>query len=185
MGSVGPGAQAVYLGLGSNLGDRSANLQRALGLLDAQLKLRAVSSLYETEPWGYQDQPRFLNCACAVTTLLPPRELLAAVKHVERSMGREPSFPDGPRLIDVDILLYGQSVLSEPDLEIPHPRLAERAFVLVPLSEIDPSLVHPVLKRTVGDLLEELGPGEDGLPKGVERWTGVEKGFWSGSTSQP
>ena len=173
MGSVGSGREAVYLGLGSNLGDRAANLRRALGLLDGYLTLQSVSYIYETEPWGYHDQPRFLNCACAGHTLLPPGELLQAVKYLEGSMGRELSFLNGPRLIDVDILLYGRLVLSEPDLEIPHPRMAERAFVLVPLSEIAPTLIHPVLKRTVGDLLEELGPLEDGLPKGIERWADV------------
>ena len=178
MASVGSRAEAVYLGLGSNLGDRSANLQRALELMALHLELRSVSFLYETEPWGYQDQPRFLNCAFGGATRMAPRELLTAVKDVERRMGRKPSFLNGPRLIDVDILLYGQSVVSESGLEIPHPRMTERAFVLVPLSEIAPDLVHPVLKRTVGELLEELNPVGEGLPKGIERWTGPVPVGW-------
>ena len=178
MGSIGGGGEVVYLGLGSNLGGRAGNLQRALELLGVELELQAVSSIYQTEPWGYQDQPRFLNCACGATTRMSPGELLVVVKGVERGMGREPSFLNGPRLIDVDILLYGQSVVSESGLEIPHPRMGERAFVLVPLAEIARGLIHPVLKRTVGEMLEELNPREDGLPKGIERWTGPVPVGW-------
>ena len=137
------------------------------------MTLERVSSLYETEPWDYMDQPRFLNCVCAGRTSLAPEALLGVVKDVERSVGREPNFPKGPRVIDVDILFYGQNEVSEPGLELPHPRLVERAFVLVPLEEIASTLVHPVLNLTVRELLERLmgGPSSGGRqPPGIRLW---------------
>ena len=168
MGGVGAlrgQSETVYLGLGSNLGDRGANLRRALELVSRSVTLERVSSIYETEPWGYAEQPSFLNCACAGGTALGPRALLEAVKDVERALGRQPSFPNGPRTVDVDILFYGRRVISEPGLDVPHPRMAERGFVLVPLVEIGRGYVHPVLKLTVEELLHGMG-----VPEGVKVW---------------
>jgi 2-amino-4-hydroxy-6-hydroxymethyldihydropteridine diphosphokinase len=155
----------VYLGLGINLGEREQNLTIALARLQERLRLVAVSSLYETVPWGVADQPPFLNAAVAAETDLSPAELLVFIKGVEREMGRQPSGHWGPRLIDIDILLYGDLVLQTPDLVIPHPRLAERAFVLVPLAEIAPDAVHPVYQQTLQALLARVSGRE-----GVQKW---------------
>lgn len=161
--------ELVFLGLGSNLGDSEENLRRALELIGRHVTLERVSSLYDTEPWGYHDQPRFLNCVCTGRTSLEPRPLLRALKDIETALGRVPTFRNGPRAIDLDILFYGDRVVSEPELEIPHPRLAERVFVLVPLTEIAGSLVHPVLGLAVSDLLERMTEAQaDGeLPEGI------------------
>ena len=166
------GPVMVYLGLGSNLGDREANLRHALELLSGDITLEKISSFYDTDPWGYEDQPRFLNCVCCGWTSLSPRGLLDVVKGVEKTVGREPSFPNGPRTIDVDILFYERRRVIEADLEIPHPRLAERAFVLVPLVEIASECIHPVLGLTVKELLQIMGDGErdTGSPTGGVRW---------------
>ena len=158
----------VYLGLGSNLGDREANLRHALELLATRIHLETVSSLYDTEPWGYKEQPTFLNCTCEGRTSLQPRALLEAVKEVELTIGKVPTFRNGPRIIDVDILFYGQHLVSEPGLKIPHPRLTERAFVLVPLNEIAPQYVHPVLNLTVANLLTKVAAEGRGFPEGVK-----------------
>ena len=155
----------VYLGLGSNLGDREANLRRALRDLTPSITLVKSSSVYETEPWGYEDQPQFLNCACSVLTQLSPQELIDAIKKVESAMGRQPTFPYGPRVIDVDILFYGDLLIDQESLVVPHPRLLERAFVLIPLVEIAPELVHPQLGLTVSELLERVDGSE-----GVRLW---------------
>ena len=150
----------TYLCLGGNLGDRMAALTEALQILDATpgMHRTACSSVYETEPWGVSDQPSFLNLVAAYATILAPADLLAACKSVEATVGRAPSFRWGPRLIDVDILLYGDEVvdLAEPDLQIPHPRLAQRAFVLVPLAEIAPDARMPSPGDTVRRLLDEV-----------------------------
>jgi 2-amino-4-hydroxy-6-hydroxymethyldihydropteridine diphosphokinase len=136
----------VYLGLGANLGDRETTIRRALRVLSAEgdIEVEAVSSLRETDPVGYEDQPRFLNGAAAIQTELTPRALLERLHAVERELGRDRTGPRfGPRTIDLDLLLYGGEQISEPGLEVPHPRIAERRFVLEPLAELDESLELP------------------------------------------
>ena len=150
----------AYLGLGSNLGNREDNLRGALDLLCRQMTLTALSSVYESAPWGYTPQPPFLNLACAVETHLSPTELLALAQEVEGKLGRTPTFRYGPRRIDVDILLYGDQVVATVGLQIPHPGMAERAFVLVPLAEIAADLAHPSLKRSIGELLADVAGKE-------------------------
>ena len=154
----------VYLALGSNLGERQRNLSRALELLSPQVHIERVSSLYETDPVGYLDQPRFLNAVLRGTTTLSPHDLLAQAKEVEKELGREPGFPNGPRPIDIDILFYNKKIISSPELTIPHPRLEERAFVLIPLAEIAPNIAHPVTGRRVREMLKGAG-GLDGVKK--------------------
>ncbi len=154
----------VYLGLGANMGDRQANLERAVELLGERLRIEKVSSVYETEPVGYEDQPPFLNAVCRVQTDIGPLQLLTLVKGIEASMGRVPNFTNGPRPIDVDIMLYDDLVMVDPELTIPHPRMAERAFVLVPLLEIAPSIIHPFSGESVEDMMAKVG-GVDGVKK--------------------
>ena len=158
-------AVAVYFGLGSNMGDRQQNLSRALELLSPRLQIGQVSSLYDTEPMGNVNQPRFLNLVCQVFTKLAPMALLTLAKGIELKLGRTPGPTNAPRPIDIDILFYGNRVIATPKLVIPHPKLSERAFVLAPLAEIAPDLVHPVSGKTVKDLLEDT-PGK----QGVLRW---------------
>jgi 2-amino-4-hydroxy-6-hydroxymethyldihydropteridine diphosphokinase len=146
----------VYLSLGSNIGDRQANLRNAVGRLLNLGYVQEVSSLYETEPVEFTEQPWFLNCAVAVQTELIPREFLAGILEIERSMGRQRTQPKGPRLIDIDILLFGPAHLNTPTLTIPHPAMAERRFVLEPLAEIAPDVKVPLRKKTVRELLEAL-----------------------------
>jgi 2-amino-4-hydroxy-6-hydroxymethyldihydropteridine diphosphokinase len=142
----------VYLALGSNLGDRLANLKQAISSLTPQLEVKAKSQVYETPPWGYENQPKFLNQVIKAQTYVDPEPLLKHLKRLEVALGRKESFPNGPRLIDLDILFYDDQVLNTPSLVIPHPRLQERGFVLLPLMDIDPDLVHPVHKKSVREM---------------------------------
>lgn len=142
----------VYLALGTNLGDRLANLKQAIAALTPQLEVKAKSQVYETPPWGFEDQPKFLNQAVKANTYLDPLPLLKHLKRLEVALGRQVSFPNGPRLIDIDILFYDDLVLHTPPLVLPHPRLHERGFVLLPLMDIAPDLVHPQTKQSVREM---------------------------------
>jgi 2-amino-4-hydroxy-6-hydroxymethyldihydropteridine diphosphokinase len=144
----------VFLSLGSNLGDRSGNITKALdGLASAGVEVRRVSSFYRTEPVDYTQQPWFINCVAEVATELLPMQLLSAVQRVERKLGRLRSINKGPRKIDIDILLYENAVIRSATLNIPHVSMAERRFVLVPLRELEPGLRHPVTEQTVTEML--------------------------------
>ncbi len=149
-------SHTVYLALGANLGKRDANLRSALALFSPEIKIRRVSPVYETEPWGYHDQPAFLNQVCEAETELSARDLLDYLKQIEARLGRQATFRNGPRLIDLDVLFYDDQVIDTGELVIPHPRLHERAFVMVPLADLAPELVHPVLNRTIAGLLQAV-----------------------------
>ena len=167
----------VYLGLGSNLGCRRANLDQALlriseisrGHTQAGIRVVRASSVYETEPWGLADQGLFLNQVLETQTAISPHDLLDEIKALEKDLGRETGVRYGPRVIDIDILLYGDAVVDEPELQIPHPRLHQRAFVLVPLSELTPDLVHPAFGLSIGELCHRV----DGK-SGVKPWVKSE-----------
>ena len=146
----------VYIALGTNLGDRLANLHAAIESMPPEIHVLAESHVYETPPWGYEDQPAFLNMVLKTETDLEPEALLKYLKQLEVELGRKQNFRWGPRLIDLDILFYDDLVLDSPSLVIPHMRLHERAFVLVPLMDIAPELIHPVFKRNVRELLAKV-----------------------------
>src|SRR5215469_9331922 len=150
----------VYLSLGSNLGDRTANLRQAIEKLSELGAVVAVSSFYETEPVEASPQPWFLNCAVRLDTEKMPRQLIAAILNLEQTMGRQRRKESAPRTVDVDILLFGSSVVELPSLTIPHPRLHQRRFVLEPLAEIAPDVRHPVFKRTIRELRDALPAGQ-------------------------
>jgi 2-amino-4-hydroxy-6-hydroxymethyldihydropteridine diphosphokinase len=152
----------AYIGLGSNLGDRMATLRTAVRRLETLGRITGVSSVYETEPVGYLDQPRFLNAVVALETALTPADLLGALLGIERDLGRSRSFANAPRTLDLDLLLVDDVIAHSPELILPHPRLHQRAFVLVPLAEIVPGVVHPGSGQTVWELLRAL-PDRDGV----------------------
>jgi 2-amino-4-hydroxy-6-hydroxymethyldihydropteridine diphosphokinase len=143
----------VYLGLGSNLGDRMDNLSSAVERLSQKVNIKNLSSVYESEPLYIKEQPLFLNTVLSADTKLAPFKLLSFIKGIESELGRQPSFRNAPRLIDIDILFYGDQIIDTLELTIPHPRITERAFVLVPLAEIAPGLVYPLTHEKISDLL--------------------------------
>lgn len=150
--------KTAYLSLGSNIGDREANLREAIERLSEAGSVTRTSTFYETEPMELTHQPWFLNCAVELQTEKMPRQLLGALLRVERTMGRRRSAASekGPRIIDIDVLLFGNVIMERPELTLPHPALHLRRFVLVPLSEIAPEVIHPVLKRAIRDLCDSL-----------------------------
>ena len=154
----------VFLGIGTNLGDRKRNLQEARAALSQRLEILKESSIYQTAPWGYLDQPAFLNQVIEAQTTLSSLNLLDFLKQTEKQLGRQANFRFGPRLIDLDILFYGNRIIQTPRLQVPHPRLTERAFVLIPLAEVAPEFVHPQNKQTVIQLLAAL-PDLGGVQK--------------------
>ena len=150
----------VYLSLGSNLGDRAKNLRAAIDRLGSIGTVRSVSSIYETEPVEFTEQPQFLNCTVELETSSQPAELLRQLLELEQAMGRKRTQKKGPRSIDLDILLFGEAVFNTAELVIPHPAMQNRRFVLEPLAEIAPDVRHPVLKKSVRELLKELPQGQ-------------------------
>jgi len=150
----------VYLSLGSNVGDRERYLRGAIAQLERIGQVVSVSSVYETEPVEFTDQPWFLNCAVAVETTEMPEQLMATVLRMEQESGRQRTRDKGPRTIDIDIVLFGDEILNLPSLTIPHPAMHSRRFVLEPLAEIAPDVRHPLLKKTIRELLQELPPGQ-------------------------
>ena len=150
----------VYLSLGSNVGDRDSQLREAQARLGAEGRIVASSSFYETEPVEFTDQPWFLNCAVALETTRTPQELIEAILRIEKEMGRQRLQNKGPRTIDIDFLLFGDTVLDSPQLTIPHPAMHHRRFVLEPLAEIAPNVLHPVLRKTIRELRNALPRGQ-------------------------
>jgi 2-amino-4-hydroxy-6-hydroxymethyldihydropteridine diphosphokinase len=162
--------KTVYLSLGSNVGNRAENIAHAAEALAANdVHAMRRSSLYATEPVDVPTQGWFLNCVVEAETELMPRQLLHAIQQIEREMGRRRLVPRGPRIIDIDILLYGSSVIRTAELEVPHPRIAARQFVLVPLEELAPALRHPVLNKTIAELLADTVDVSQ-----VRRWRGPQ-----------
>jgi len=148
----------VFIGIGSNMGDRLDNCQRAIELIGEKIVIRRASSFYETEPWGYSAQDDFVNCVVETATSLGAGELLSTLQDIEKGVGRDgvAAMKWGPRIIDLDILFYGDTVVSEEGLNIPHPHLHQRAFVLAPLAEIAPTLLHPVLNKNPAEMLSDV-----------------------------
>ena len=155
----------VFLGIGSNLGDREENLAQARDSIEAFVRIEAVSPVYETNAWGFEDQPAFLNQVIHIKTSLSPQALLNRIKRIEKDLGRKKSFRWGPRLIDIDILFFADYIIESASLTIPHKELHKRAFVLVPLADIAPDFVHPVFNQTVSALRDTLADLE-----GIRLW---------------
>ena len=150
----------VYLALGSNMGDRLENLKEAIAALPPQMDVKAKSHVYETPPWGYEDQARFLNQVLKVQTYLQPEALLKHLKRLEIALGRKASFRNGPRLIDMDILLYDDLILNTPALTLPHPHMHERGFVLLPMMDIAPDVIHPLTRKSIREMLVSCNLGD-------------------------
>ncbi|NTV62777.1 MAG: 2-amino-4-hydroxy-6-hydroxymethyldihydropteridine diphosphokinase [Oscillochloris sp.] len=159
---------AIYLALGANLGDRAENLGRALRALAPAIGVECVSPCYETAPAYVLDQPRFLNVVCRATTTLDPLGVLRCLKTIEAAIGRTAGLRFGPRLIDLDLLLYGELLLDTPELTVPHPRIAERGFVLVPFADIAPDLIHPLLGVSIAALRDRLPDAREGMRRAEE-----------------
>lgn len=156
---------SIFLGVGSNIEPREENISKAISLLKEKgFKIVKSSPIYQTQPVGYESQPKFLNLVLHIEEKTSPKSCLYTLKEIEREMGRTPTFPNGPRVIDLDILFYDSLIVDTPELKIPHPRLHKRAFVLIPLSQIAPDFLHPVFKKSVKELLKEVDT------KGVEIW---------------
>lgn len=149
----------VYLAVGSNLGDRLENLKQAIASLPPQMDVKAKSHVYETPPWGYEDQPRFLNQVLKAQTYLQPEQLLKHIKRLEVALGRKATFRNGPRMIDIDILMYDDLVLNTSILTLPHPHMHERGFVLLPMMDIAPDVVHPLTGKSVREMLVSCNLG--------------------------
>jgi GTP cyclohydrolase-4 len=162
------GLASVYLGLGANIGNRTQNFEKALDMLSQGAQVKQVSSFYETEPIGYSNQPQFLNAVCRISTSLSPEQLLALIKEIEATLGRKPSFRNAPRPIDIDILFYDEQIINSKELIIPHPRIEERAFVLIPLAELAPDMVNPANDKKVSEMLDNV-EGRDGVSLWKER----------------
>lgn len=162
--NAGTGASTMpsraHLSLGSNVGDRAAQLRSALARLETSGRVVAVSSFYETEPVELTQQPWFLNCAAALETSQTPQQLMASILRIEQAMGRQRLQKKGPRTIDIDILLFDDAVVNSPEVTVPHPALHQRRFVLEPLAEIAPDVLHPVLNKTIRELLAALPEGQ-------------------------
>jgi len=153
-------AQIAYLSLGSNIGNRERHLRHAISRLETTGRIASVSSFYETEPVEFVEQAWFLNCVVGVETTLTPAQLMASLLGIEQEMGRQRTREKGPRTIDIDVLLFGDTILHSSGLTIPHPAMHQRRFVLEPLAEIAPDARHPVLHKTVSELLEALPAGQ-------------------------
>lgn len=161
--------ERAAIALGANLGDRLATLREAVARIGDLGTIVAISRLYDTEPVGYADQPRYLNGALLLDTDLEPEALLDGLQQIEHDLGRVRTFPNAPRTLDLDLLFYGDRVIKTSRLTVPHPRLHERAFVLTPLAEIAPDIIHPILKQSVRELLASL-PGDGGVRLAEEQW---------------
>ena len=146
----------VYLSLGSNMGDKEDNMRNALKLIKDMDEIRKVSPLYQTEPMGFKDQSFFLNCVIEVQTNSNPEQMLLFLKSIEQKLGRTASVKNGPRIIDIDILFFDDFCIENDDVIIPHPRLHERLFVLIPLMDVNPDVIHPLLKKTVRELYDAV-----------------------------
>ncbi len=161
----------AYIGLGSNLGDREANLNNALDMLSQRVLIAEISPFYLSEPEVLKDQTDFLNAVACINTDHTPQELLKLLNGIEKRMGRERTFSDAPRPIDLDLLFFGSDIINQPGLEVPHPRAHKRAFVLVPMADVAPDFVHPVLHKTIGELLAGMKPDLR-----IEKWESIKGG---------